>query len=150
MWSIPFFTNKYPQGWYSECVNSYIPTQTPKEDWSDHMQSPGWPPNLCVAWCLIWWLKVFKKHGHTWHWMSFLRPFVIKQHKAKPNQTTNKYPFVSAYSSKCLKIKYTQIPKPWDSWVSHILDCSPESTSVYISLFRDHMHADIGVVLCAC
>ena len=28
--------------------------QTPEEDLSDHMQSPGWQPTLCVAWCLIW------------------------------------------------------------------------------------------------
>ena len=26
-------------------------------------------------------LQVLKKHGHTWHRMSFLRPGVIKQHK---------------------------------------------------------------------
>ena len=32
-----------------EYVNPYIPTQTPGEDLSDHMQSPGWQPTLCVA-----------------------------------------------------------------------------------------------------
>ena len=29
-----------------EYVNQYIPTQTPEEDWSDHMQAPGWQPAL--------------------------------------------------------------------------------------------------------
>ena len=46
------------------------------------MQSPGWQPTLCVAWCLIWLFANFKKkYGHTWHRMSLLRPDVIKQHK---------------------------------------------------------------------
>ena len=45
------------------------------------MQSQGWLPTLRVAWCLIWWLASLEKYGHTWHWMSLLRPGVIKQHK---------------------------------------------------------------------
>ena len=65
----------------SEYVNPYIPTQTPEENWSDHMQSPGWQP-LCV-WPNVWSgdLQVLKKYGHTWHRMSSLGPGVIKQHK---------------------------------------------------------------------
>ena len=31
----------YPGGDKSENVNPFIPTQTPEEDLSDHMQSPG-------------------------------------------------------------------------------------------------------------
>ena len=77
----------HPQGWYSEYVNPYIPTQTPEENWSDHMQSPGWQP-LCV-WPNVWSgdLQVLKKYRHTWHRMSSLGPGVIKQHK--PNRTNN-------------------------------------------------------------
>ena len=40
-----------PRGWWSEYVNPYISTQTPEEDWSDHMQSPGWQPTL---WLDVW------------------------------------------------------------------------------------------------
>ena len=47
-----------------------------------YAKSPGWQPTLCVTWCPIcWFALVYKKYGHTWHWMSFLRPGVIKQHK---------------------------------------------------------------------
>ena len=53
--------------------------------WS-YAKSPGWQPTLCVTWCLICWFALaYIKYGHTWHWMSLLRPGVIKQHK--PNQT---------------------------------------------------------------
>ena len=38
---------------------------------------PGWPPTLC----LIPWLAVLKKYGHTWRRMSQLRPGVVKRHK---------------------------------------------------------------------
>ena len=38
----------------------WLPTQTPEENWSDHMQSPGRQPTLCVAWCLIWWFAVLE------------------------------------------------------------------------------------------
>ena len=62
-----------------------IPTQTAKEDWSDHMQihqadSPRY------VWPDIWLadLQVYTKYGHTWHQMSLLRLGVIKQRK--PNQ----------------------------------------------------------------
>ena len=44
-----------PLGWWSEYVNPYIPTQTHDKNQSDHMQSTGWEPTLCVVWCLIWW-----------------------------------------------------------------------------------------------
>ena len=56
-----------PRGWYSEYVNPYIPTQTPEENWSDHMQSPSWQPSLCVAWCLVWWFASLKK---LWSYMT--------------------------------------------------------------------------------
>ena len=42
-------------------VNPYIPTHTPEEYWSDHKQTPGWQPILCVAWCLIRPFASFKK-----------------------------------------------------------------------------------------
>ena len=29
------------------------PHKPPEEDSSDHMQSPGWQPTFCVAWCLM-------------------------------------------------------------------------------------------------
>ena len=48
-----------------------------------YIQSPGWQPTLCVAWCLIWWFANLGKHGHTWHRMSLLKLSVIKQHKHK-------------------------------------------------------------------
>ena len=51
---------------------------------SDHMQSPGWQPTLCVFRYPIWWFESLEKDGHTWHWMSLLRPAVIKQHKPNP------------------------------------------------------------------
>ena len=48
------------------------------------MQSPGWQPTSYVAWCgLIWWFANLEKYGHTWHWMSFLKPAVIKQPEPK-------------------------------------------------------------------
>ena len=50
-----FLMEAFPLGWWSEYVNPYIPTQTPEEDWTDHVQSPGWQPTLCVASCLICW-----------------------------------------------------------------------------------------------
>ena len=78
--------SRAPSGVISEYVNSCIPTHTSEEYWSDHMQTPGWQPILCVAWCLIWLFASLKeKYGHTWYRMSSLRPGVIKQHK--PNQT---------------------------------------------------------------
>ena len=56
------------------------------------MQSPGWQLTSCVAWCLIWW---FASVPYTWHWMSLLRPDVIKQHKPKPH---NAYATFSSYN----------------------------------------------------
>ena len=49
-----------------------------------NMQSPGWQPTLCVAWCLIWWFASLEK---VWSYMApnvRTEPGVIKQHK--PNQ----------------------------------------------------------------
>ena len=43
-----------PLGGDSDYVNPYPPTQTPKENLSDHMQSPGRQPTLYVACHLIW------------------------------------------------------------------------------------------------
>ena len=40
---------------------------------------------LCMAYCLIWWFARLKNvWSYTWHWMSLLRPGVIKHHKPKP------------------------------------------------------------------
>ena len=36
-----------------EYINLYIPTQTPAEDWSGHLQSPGWQPIFLVT-VVIW------------------------------------------------------------------------------------------------
>ena len=60
-------------------LTGLIPTQTPEEDNSEHTQLYVWP-NV--------WSGDFassEKYGQTWHWMSLLRPGVIKQHA--PNQT---------------------------------------------------------------
>ena len=66
---------KFPSGWKSEYVNPYIPTQSLEEDWSVHMQNhQADSPLLCVAWCLICWFALaYKKYGHTWHRMSYLK-----------------------------------------------------------------------------
>ena len=56
------------------------------------MQSPGWQPTLCVAWCLVWWFANSQKCGYTRHRMSLLRPGVIKQHKPT-HQPFLIYPF---------------------------------------------------------
>ena len=63
-----------------------MPTQTPEEDWSDHMQNHQADSPLYV-WPDVWSadLQVYKKYGNTWHRMSLLRPGVIKQHKTKPS-----------------------------------------------------------------
>ena len=47
--------------------------------------SPGWQPALCVALCLIWWFAstCIEMYGDTWHWISLLKPGVIK-YKPKP------------------------------------------------------------------
>ena len=42
-----------PSGWKSEYVNSYIPTQSPEEDWSDHMQTHQADSPLYV-WPVVW------------------------------------------------------------------------------------------------
>ena len=62
----------------SDCP--YMPTQTPKEDQSGHMQSPRQQHTVCMTWCLIWWLASFEKYGHR---LSLIRPGVIKQHKPR-------------------------------------------------------------------
>ena len=65
----------------SEYVNPCIPTQAPEEDYSCHMHSPGWPPTLCVARCLIWWFVSLVK---VWSYMTpnvLIETRFIKQHK---------------------------------------------------------------------
>ena len=66
----------------------YIPTQTREEDWpyavtrmTAHFMC-GLMSDLVICKCRQ------KMYGHTWHWMSLLRPGVIRQHK--PNQTLSK------------------------------------------------------------
>ena len=78
-----------PSGVISEYFNPYIPTHTPEEYWSDHMQTPGWQPILCVAWCLIWHLQVEKK---VWSYMTLNVLTETRCHyttQTKPNQTSS-------------------------------------------------------------
>ena len=43
-----------------------------------------------MAWCLFWWFASNrKKHGHTWHPNSLLKPGVIKQHKTQASHCAN-------------------------------------------------------------
>ena len=60
LFSLPFSLkgNKVSRSTHTYPHNPPLP---PQEDWSDHMQSPGWQPTLCVAWCLIWWFEKFRK-----------------------------------------------------------------------------------------
>ena len=54
-----------------------LPVHTDTNPWgrlSSHLQSPGWLPMLCVAWCLIY---KHSKTGHTWHCMFLLK---LRQH----------------------------------------------------------------------
>ena len=53
---------------YSYNINLFIPTQNTEEEQSDRMQSLGWQPTLCVAWCLIWWFCKFRKK--IWSYMT--------------------------------------------------------------------------------
>ena len=65
------------------------PHKPPKEDWSNHTQSPGLQPTLFAAWCLIWWFASLEK---VWSYMTpmfLLRPGVIKQHRTKPSSDWN-------------------------------------------------------------
>ena len=96
-----------PSGVISEYVNPYIPTHTSEEYWSDHMQTPGWQPTSCVAWCLIWLPGVckFRKNCPTWHWMSLLRPGVINNHSTvwgpiEPRRT------ISMHCAKTISITF--------------------------------------------
>ena len=47
---------------------------------SGHVQSPGWQPNLLVAWHVIWQYGTKKEYGYTQHWINVLTT-VIKQHR---------------------------------------------------------------------
>ena len=47
----------------------------------DQVSQNSTQTTLCVACCLMWWFASLEKYGHTWHWMSLLRPGVIIQHK---------------------------------------------------------------------
>ena len=42
-----------PLEWWSEYINPYIPTQTPEDDWSDHMQNHQADSPLYV-WPDVW------------------------------------------------------------------------------------------------
>ena len=68
-----FLHTEFPSGVISEYVNPNIPTQIPKEYWSDPMWTPGWQPTLCVAWCLIWW---FASLEIVW---SYMTPNVVTE-----------------------------------------------------------------------
>ena len=72
------------------------------------MQSPGWEPTACVAWCLIWWFAHLDEYGHTWHWMSLLRPGVIKQYK--PNLSLPPSLLLSPRPSGVMKYVNPYIP----------------------------------------
>ena len=77
-------------GWNRECVNLYLPTRTPEEERSSHLQSSGWQP-IFYVWLDVWsddFASTEKEHYHTWHCMSLLRPSIIKQHK---NHTQTPY-----------------------------------------------------------
>ena len=56
-----------PWGWSREYVRPYIPKQFHEKDYSDHMQSPGWQPTLCMTRCLIWWFASLEK---VWSYMT--------------------------------------------------------------------------------
>ena len=75
-------------GVISEYVNPYIPTHTPEEYWSDHMQTPGWQPTLCVALCLIWWFASFKKKVLVIHDTECPYWDQVSLNNTKPNQTS--------------------------------------------------------------
>ena len=50
--------------------------------------SAGWQPTVRAVFGLMSDLVICKhrnEYGHTWHWMSLLRPGVIKQHRTKRN-----------------------------------------------------------------
>ena len=60
-------------------VNPYIPTQTTLQN-CGHLQSPGWQPTLCVAWCLLWWFASIEKSMVTQDTACPFKDGVIKQH----------------------------------------------------------------------
>ena len=63
---------------------THSPIHTTKEELNSHLQSPGSQPTLCESWCLIWWfVSNWTEYGPTWHRMSLLRPYVMKQNKTK-------------------------------------------------------------------
>ena len=73
-------------GWYNEFINPYTPIQKP---WG----RLKWPYIITkftafffFAWYMLWWIcKQRREYDHSRYWieMSFLRPRVIKQHKAQ-------------------------------------------------------------------
>ena len=70
-YSISALTNPFSCKWNKICLN---------QNWSGHLQSQL----ACIICCLMSDLvncKYRKEYGYTWHWMSLLRPSVIKQHK---------------------------------------------------------------------
>ena len=60
---------------------------------------------VLVAWYQFWWFaKQSKEYGHTWHWMSLLRPGVIKEHKLKWTTASH----CLAYNSPVYKTVYSR------------------------------------------
>ena len=61
--------------WYVVCtllgdksmLTFIYPHKPLRKSKSDHMQSPGWQPALCVAWCPIWW---FASLENVWSYMT--------------------------------------------------------------------------------
>ena len=93
-WYVCIQTCNLPSGVISEYVNPYIPTHTPdsEEYQSDHMQTPGWQPILCVAWCLIWLFAILKKSVviHDTECPYWDQVSLNNTNQTKPNQTSNR------------------------------------------------------------
>ena len=82
----------------SEYVNPIHIHTIPRGILSDCLQSPDWQPTLHVAWpsdLVI--CKYRKEYGHTWDWMSLLRPGVIKQQQQQQN-CVGRYPIMPVIS----------------------------------------------------
>ena len=73
-----------PRGCESEYVNPYIPTQTPEKDYSAHQRIFSLAVQLTCDLMSPLVIYTQRECGHTWHWMSLLRPGVIKKHKTQP------------------------------------------------------------------
>ena len=80
-----------------EYINSYVPTQAPEEDWSDHMLTAHF---MCGLMSDLEICKFRKKYGHTWHRMSLLKPRVINPPPPPPLSPQTK-PEMSVYINIC-------------------------------------------------